>query len=39
MGPGYGELQRCERTLFFDKGVVADQAWQGPGDYCASFRR
>jgi hypothetical protein len=39
MGPGYGELQRCERTLFFQDGRVVDQAWQGPGDYCASFRR
>ena len=40
MGPGYGgELQRCERTLFFENGRVVDQTWQGPGDYCSSFRR
>jgi hypothetical protein len=39
MGPGYGDLQRCERTLFFDKGRVTDQTWQGPPDFCSSFRR
>ena len=39
MGPGYGDLQRCERTLFFDKGRVVDQTWQGPADFCGSFRR
>ena len=40
MGPGYGgEFQRCERTLFFEKGRVAEQTWQGPADYCSSFRR
>ena len=40
MGPGgYGELQRCERTLFFEGGRVVDQSWHGPGDFCASFRR
>lgn len=39
MGPGGGEFLRCERTLFFDKGRVVEQAWQGPGDYCGSFRR
>ena len=40
MGPGYGgDLIRCERTLFFDNGRVVDQAWQGPPDYCTSFRR
>lgn len=39
MGPGYGELQRCERTLFFDKDRVVEQSWQGPGDYCTAFRR
>jgi hypothetical protein len=39
MGPGYGELQRCERTLFFENGRVVQQTWQGPGDYCGSFRR
>ena len=39
MGPGGGELIRCERTLFFQKGRVVDQTWQGPGEYCNSFRR
>ena len=38
-GPGYGDLQRCERTLFFEQGRVVEQSWQGPGDYCTSFRR
>ena len=38
-GAGGGDLQRCERTLFFDKGRVIEQNWQGPGEYCASFRR
>ena len=40
MGPGYGgDLVRCERTLFFEKGLAVEQAWQGPPDYCSSFRR
>lgn len=39
MGPGGGELVRCERTLFFQNGRVVDQTWQGPADYCSSFRR
>jgi len=40
MGPGYGgELVRCERTLFLENGRVVDQTWQGPPDYCGSFRR
>lgn len=39
MGPGYGELQRCERTLFFSGARVVEQSWQGPPGYCASFRR
>ena len=36
---GGGELQRCERTLIFQKGRVVDQTWQGPADYCATFRK
>jgi hypothetical protein len=36
---GGGELQRCERTLIFQKGRVVDQTWTGPPDYCASFRK
>ena len=39
MGPGGGELQRCERTLFFENGRVVDQAWNGADDFCSSFRR
>jgi hypothetical protein len=39
MGPGGGELQRCERTLIIQNGHVVDQTWQGPGDFCGSFRR
>ena len=39
MGPGGGELVRCERTLIFRNGRVADQTWNGPEDYCSSFRR
>lgn len=36
----YGsELQRCERTLIFADGRVEDQAWTGPDDFCATFRR
>ena len=38
-GGAASELQRCERTLIFQNGVVADQTWQGPADYCTSFRR
>jgi len=38
-GYGGGDLQRCERTLFFQNGRVAESSFQGPGDYCASFRR
>jgi hypothetical protein len=34
-----GEMVRCERTLIFQNGRVADQTWQGPPDYCTSFRR
>ena len=39
MGSGGGEFLRCERTLFFQNGRVVEQTWQGPADYCASFRR
>jgi len=39
MGPGGGEFMRCERTLFFQNARVVDQTWQGPADYCGSFRR
>jgi hypothetical protein len=39
MGPGGGELVRCERTLIFREGRVTDQTWNGPEDFCSSFRR
>jgi hypothetical protein len=39
MGGGGSEFLRCERTLFFQSGRVVEQTWQGPTDYCASFRR
>jgi hypothetical protein len=39
IGPGGGELQRCERTLFFQNGRVVDQTWQGPAEYCSTFRK
>ncbi|MGZ8210807.1 MAG: hypothetical protein ACXWUH_09890 [Burkholderiales bacterium] len=39
VGPGGGELQRCERTLFFQNGRVVEQTWQGPAEYCSSFRK
>lgn len=40
MGPGGGgEFLRCERTVFFANGRVVEQTWQGPADYCSSFRR
>lgn len=38
-GGGGGELSRCERTLIFQNGRVVEQTWQGPADYCGSFRR
>ena len=38
LGGGGGHI-RCERTLFFRDGQVAEQMWQGPPDYCSSFRR
>jgi hypothetical protein len=39
VGPGGGELQRCERTLFFQNGRVVEQTWQGPAEFCSSFRK
>ena len=38
-GAGGGEPVRCERTLIFREGRVAEQKWQGPTDYCDTFRR
>ena len=38
-GAGGGELQRCERTLIFQKARVVEQTWHGPVDYCSSFRK
>jgi hypothetical protein len=39
--PGQGgvELVRCDRTLVFRSGRVADQTWQGQPAYCDSFKR
>lgn len=34
-----GEPARCERTLIFREGRVAEQTWQGPQEYCNTFRR
>lgn len=34
-----GGSVRCERTLIFREGRVAEQAWQGPLKYCDAFRR
>ena len=36
---GGGELTRCERTLIFQGGRVVEQTWNGPSEFCASFRR
>ncbi|HET7764659.1 MAG TPA: hypothetical protein VFK92_06170 [Burkholderiales bacterium] len=38
-GAGGGEPVRCERTLIFREGRVVEQKWQGPPDYCDTFRR
>jgi hypothetical protein len=38
-GSSGGEPVRCERTLIFKQGRVAEQNWQGPADYCGTFRR
>lgn len=29
----------CERTLIFKGGRVVEQTWQGPADFCGTFRR
>lgn len=39
MGGGGGELQRCERTLTFRNGRVADQLWQGQPRLCSTLGR
>ena len=38
-GSGGGEPVRCERTLIFRDGRVAEQNWQGPPEYCGTFHR
>ena len=38
-GGGGGELTRCERTLIFQGGRVVEQTWNGPSEFCGSFRR
>jgi hypothetical protein len=39
VAPSGGELVRCERTLVFRNGRVVEQNWQGPAEYCSTFRR
>lgn len=34
-----GPLRRCERTLTFQDGKVAEQSWQGDDNYCSTFVR
>ena len=36
---GAGEAVRCDRTLVFRDGRVAEASWAGPYDYCSAFRR
>lgn len=38
-GPGGGELVRCDRTLIFRNGRVAQQTWQGEPAFCEKFKR
>ena len=38
-GSGGGETVRCERTLIFREGRVAEQNWQGSSEYCGTFKR
>lgn len=38
-GMGGGEPQRCERTLVFRNGRVAEQTWIGPPRFCSGFQR
>lgn len=37
--PFGSELKRCERTLVFSDGKVAEQTWTGPDDYCDTFKK
>ena len=37
MGGGGGEIVRCERTLTFRNGRVAEQLWQGEPRLCSSL--
>ena len=37
--PFGNELKRCERTLVFSEGKVAEQIWAGPDDYCDTFKK
>jgi hypothetical protein len=38
-GGGGGELVRCDRTLTFRNGRVAEQTWQGDPGLCEKFKR
>jgi len=37
--PFGSELKRCERTLVFAEGKVAEQTWTGPDEYCDTFKK
>jgi hypothetical protein len=37
--PFGSDLKRCERTLVFADNKVVDQSWNGPDDYCETFRK
>jgi len=37
--PFGAELKRCERTLVFAEGKVAEQTWTGPDEYCDTFKK
>jgi len=36
---GQGEPVRCDRTLIFRDGRVADEDWKGDPEFCKRFRR
>lgn len=38
-GAGPGEIVRCERSLTFRDGRVAEQMWQGDPRFCMTLRR
>lgn len=38
-GPSHEVSASCERTLIFKDGLVTEQTWQGPADFCSAFKR